>query len=77
MTLEFLKERPFVIILSIIWGLGLSCVFRQVCKGRDCIVIKAPHPSKIIGKTFREPGGKRCFNYIPKTAKCSSNPVQS
>jgi len=75
--LEFLKEKPFVIIISIIWGLGLSCMFRQACKGRDCIVIKAPYPGKIVGKVFKEPEGKRCYSYIPHSAICSDNPVKT
>ena len=73
--LEFLKDRQFVIIISLIWGLGLSCMFRQACVGRDCIVVKAPNPSKIIEKVYREPGGKKCFKYIPETAVCNKNPV--
>lgn len=75
--LEFLKDRPFVIIISLLWGLGLSCMFRQACVGRDCIVIKAPAPNNIIGKVFREPGGKKCYTYIPHTAICDNNPVKS
>ncbi len=74
--LEFLKERQFVIILSILWGLGLSCMFRQACKGRSCIVIKAPNPGNIVGKTFREPGGKKCYTYIPHSAICENNSVK-
>jgi len=75
--LEFLKDKPFVIIISVIWGLGLSCMFRQACKGRDCIEIKAPHPGRIVGRVFREPGGKRCFKYFPEMTKCGENPVKT
>ena len=74
--LEFLRERPFVIMISIIWGLGLSCMFRQACKGRDCIVIKAPNPGEIVGKIYREPGGKKCYTYIPGSAVCDKNPLR-
>ena len=73
--LDFLKERPFVILISIIWGLGLSCMFRQACVGRDCIVIKAPHPGRIVGKVFKDPGGKKCYSYIPQSAVCNQNPI--
>jgi len=74
--LEFMKERPFVIIISIIWGLGLSCLFRQACVGRQCIEIKAPPPSKIVGKTYKEPGGERCFNYKATSAKCDEKSIK-
>ena len=75
--LEFLKDRQFVIIISLIWGLGLSCMFRQACKGNNCIVIKAPHPNEIIGKVYREPGGKKCYTYLPETSVCGVNPIKA
>jgi len=74
--LEFLKDRPFVILISMIWGFGLSCMFRQACVGRDCIVIKAPDPKDIVGKVYREPGGKKCYTYMPQTAVCSRDVVK-
>ncbi len=52
-------------------------MFRQACKGRDCIEIKAPHPGRIVGRVFREPGGKRCFKYFPEMTKCGENPVKT
>lgn len=74
--LDFLKERPFVILISILWGFGLSCMFRQACIGRDCIIIKAPHPSKIDKKVFKAPNSK-CYIYIPESSMCNDNPIQS
>ncbi len=75
--LNFLKERTFVIIISIIWGLGLSCVFRQSCVGRDCISVKAPPPNTIIGKVFKDAEGKKCYKYLLSGSNCNSNPVQT
>ena len=38
---KFLKTNAAKIAISILWGLGLACIFRTACKGRDCIVYKA------------------------------------
>ena len=38
------------IVLSIIWGLGLSALFRRACKGRNCIIIKGPNHKEMNGK---------------------------
>jgi hypothetical protein len=50
---EFLHTKTGIIIMSVVWGLGLSCLFRQVCKGRNCIVIKAPNPKEIEGSIYK------------------------
>ena len=42
--MNFLKTPAGKIAVSILWGLGLACIFRKACKGRDCIVFKAPSP---------------------------------
>ena len=39
---KILKSKHGKIIISIIWGLGLAALFRKVCEGRNCIVIKGP-----------------------------------
>ena len=33
---RFLKTKGGQIFISILWGLGLSALFRQVCLGRNC-----------------------------------------
>ena len=45
MIKKFFKTKESKIILSIVWGLGLSCLFRKACKGRKCIVYSAPNPN--------------------------------
>ena len=44
---DFLSNDKGKIIISIIWGLGLAALFRKVCKGRNCIVIKGPKPQEL------------------------------
>jgi hypothetical protein len=74
MKADFFKKRPFIIMISIIWGFGLACIFREACVRRDRIEIRALHPNKIIGKIFKGADGK-CYSYIPKSAVCNKNPI--
>ena len=57
------------IILSIIWGLGLATLFQKVCKGRNCIVIKAPK-LKNIEKNIYDFDGK-CYRFKPQITRCN------
>lgn len=56
------------IIVSIIWGLGLSCLFRRVCKGRNCIIYRAPNPMYIKGNVYKH--NKKCYNYKTENVNC-------
>lgn len=62
------------IILSILWGFGLATLFQRVCKGRSCIVYKAPMMKDVVGKTYSHDG--KCFNYDVESTKCSANPIE-
>ena len=58
-------------IISILLGLGLATLFRKVCSDRNCIVFKAPEPSKIKGQIFKF--DKKCYKYKENTEKCNNN----
>lgn len=73
--LELFQSKTGIIIMSIIWGLGLSALFRQVCKGRDCILIKAPNPTEVKKKTYKYDG--KCYKYSTKTAKCNGSEISA
>lgn len=70
---SILKSKNAKIIFSIIWGLGLASLFRRVCKGRGCIVYKAPSPENIRGKAFRF--NNKCYNYVPRLVKCQGENI--
>ena len=56
------------ITLSIIWGLGLSALFRRVCKGRNCIVIRGPKPVEMDNKIYKF--DEKCYKYKSESVKC-------
>ena len=58
------------IIISIIWGLGLSALFRKVCVGRNCIIIKGPNPHKIKKQIYKF--NNKCYKYTPYIVNCDS-----
>ena len=63
-----LGTREGKIILSIIWGLGLAALFRKVCKGRSCIVVKGPSPSEMEGKVYSF--NDKCYEYTAENTSC-------
>ena len=72
--IKFFKSRMGCIILSIIWGFGLACVFRKVCNGRKCIVYQAPDPTDITRNVYLHED--KCFKYKTKQTKCTEKAIE-
>jgi hypothetical protein len=71
--INILKSPLGRIIVSILWGLGLACIFRKACKGRDCIVYKAPSPDVIKEKTYMF--NDKCYQYSVMPTKCTKDAI--
>ena len=65
---NFLVDEKGKIIISIIWGLGLAVLFRKVCKGRECIIIKSPRPIDMHNKVYSF--NDKCYQYKAIQTKC-------
>lgn len=65
---DLFKDTKGKIILSIVWGLGLAALFRKVCKGRDCIIIKGPKPEEMHNKVFKF--DDKCYLYKAQNTSC-------
>jgi hypothetical protein len=72
--IEKLQSPQGVILISILFGLGISCLFRQVCHGRSCIVYRPPPLSMMLNKYFKI--GKECYTYHTKVVECNDHPIK-
>ena len=63
------KNKYSKIVLGILWGLGLACIFRQACNGRNCIIYKAPNKVEVNNKIFQK--NKKCYKYKAENTKCT------
>jgi hypothetical protein len=43
---NFLQSKSGTVILSVVLGLGLACIFKMSCDSQNCIVYKAPDYSE-------------------------------
>jgi len=72
---EVMNTDSGKILISVIWGLGLAALFRKVCKGRNCIVIKGPRPSEMDNKIYKF--DDKCYLYTAENTKCSRKTISS
>ena len=69
MHIRRLIYNPFApYIISVILGLGLATMFRQVCKERNCLKFEAPSLDKINNRIFQY--GDKCYKYNLNAQSC-------
>ena len=66
---KIINDENGIILISIIWGLGLSALFRKVCKGRNCIIVKGVNPKKIENKIFKV--NNKCIKFNSEITSCN------
>lgn len=71
---KILEKRETKILISIIWGLGIACLFRKVCKGRDCIIYKAPDPNYVKNNIWKF--NNKCYKFNTEAVKCRKNSIE-
>jgi hypothetical protein len=57
--------------MSVILGFGLATLFRTVCKGKNCLLFKAPPMDEIQDKVFKHQD--KCYKFTPVTKKCDTS----
>jgi hypothetical protein len=58
--------------ISLLLGLGLATMFRNVCTGDKCITFNGPVISEIDDKVYKY--DEKCYKYKTVAAKC--NPIK-
>lgn len=71
---KILSSRTGRILVSIILGLGLASLFRKVCNGRNCIVIRGPKPAEMNNNIYQI--DNECYKYKTILSKCSKNNIK-
>ena len=67
---RFLHTQIGRYIMSIILGFGLATLFRTVCKGKNCMIFKAPPMDEIEDKIYKHQD--KCYKFTPVTTKCDA-----
>lgn len=67
---KFTNSRQGKYLMSIILGLGLATLFRTVCKGSQCRIMKAPPMEEIDGQIYKF--DDKCYEMKTKNITCDS-----
>ena len=73
--MKILQNKTYIKIISIIWGLGLATMFRNICNDRSCIIYKAPDPNYITSNIWKF--NNKCYKFDTKTVSCEKDVINS
>jgi hypothetical protein len=68
---KFVNSQSGKYLMSIILGFGLATMFREICKGHYCNIIKAPPLEEIDNKIYKF--DNKCYKIEKNIVKCMPN----
>jgi hypothetical protein len=68
--MNLMKIRGMATIISLLLGFGIAAIFRPLCKGPDCLILRGPPVDEIRGKVYQF--GSKCIEFVPKAIECPS-----
>jgi hypothetical protein len=71
---KYFKNDNLKLLLGIIWGIGLACIFRCACNGRKCIILKAPKPKEVEKNIYGF--DNKCYKYKSETTPCTDDAIE-
>ena len=68
---KFFETTTGKYMLSIILGFGLASLFRQVCKGKNCLIFQSPPLEDILDNVYKY--NNKCYKYTTTSVACDKN----
>ena len=69
------KNKSGMILISIIWGLGLAALFKKVCKGRNCVIVKSPLPKDVENSIYKF--DNKCYTFETENTFCTKKKINN
>jgi len=68
---KFVRSPTGKILMSILLGLGLATLFRQVCTGKDCLVYMSPPFEEFEEHVYKI--NNKCYKFDKNNVSCRSS----
>lgn len=66
-----LKVPGLAALISMVIGFGIACMFRPLCKGPECLIVRGPPISDLRGSVYQF--GSKCVEFTPKPVECPTS----
>lgn len=68
----WIENKQVATFISCVLGFGIAALFRPVCKGPDCVILRGPPLSQIRNAVYQI--GSKCHEFKPKVVECPTDP---
>lgn len=68
--LHIMQIPGMAALISLVLGFGIAAMFRPLCKGADCLLIRGPPVHEIADAVYQF--GKKCVEFQAKPVECPS-----
>jgi hypothetical protein len=69
--LKVMEVPGIATLISFVLGVAVAAMFRPVCKGPECVVVRGPPVQDIRDAVYQF--GSRCIEFKTKTVECPKN----
>ena len=70
---KFFETPQFRFFFSFMIGLGIMSLFRPLCEGTECQIIRAPPLHEVEKTTYKI--GNKCYQFKTASVECTSEGV--
>lgn len=67
--IDVIRSKTFSIIFSMLLGIALASFFKMSCKGKSCVIVKAPNPKGITADYYKF--NNKCYKFKTDVTECS------
>lgn len=65
---KWIANANVAILVSCVLGFGVAALFRPLCKGPDCVILRGPPVAQIRGSVYQI--GEKCHEFNAKAVEC-------
>ena len=69
--LTIMEVPGLATVISVMLGFGLAAIFRPLCKGPECVILRGPPVNDIRGAVYQF--GSKCIEFDAKPIACPSD----
>jgi hypothetical protein len=69
--MEIMNIPGMAWLISLLLGFGVAALFRPICKGPDCVIMRGPPVDEIRGAVYQF--GSKCVEFTAKPVECPAD----
>lgn len=68
---SLLHDEKFNVFFSFLLGIGLVCILRPMCSGKECATLKPPQEKDFDSYVYRL--AEKCYSFTTNVITCPAN----